>query len=318
MQVELHRHLDVCTRPSTLLRLAQERGIEAQSTSLEAFQNKLILRKPMADLNTVLASFSLYQKILDRPEVLERIAFEAVEDCWIEGTRWVEFRYSPLFVSQYGKLSWEDSLAAFKKGIAQAVYRYPDMKAGIICIVGRDEGVELADQVVEFYLNNISSFIGIDLAGPEAAYPCRLFEKSFKKAAAKGAFITIHAGEATGPDSIWEAIELLGARRIGHGVSSIRDPKLMEHLAKHRICLEMCPTSNWLTQSVSQFGEHPLPKLLRAGVPVSINTDDPSIFGTTLPLEFQVCREKMGMTLAEIDKCKAYAYESSFLHGKAH
>ena len=119
MQTELHRHLDVAIRPQTLLRLAQERGLESQSTSLEAFQNKILIRQPLSDLNQVLSKFAIFQKVMDRPEVLERIAFEALEDCWHEGTRWVEFRYSPTFVSEYSKISWEDSLAAFQKGLAR-------------------------------------------------------------------------------------------------------------------------------------------------------------------------------------------------------
>ncbi len=314
MQTELHRHLDCGLRPSTYLKLLQERGLEAQSTSLDAFKSKTLLTKPLASLDEVLNKMTALQKVFDRPEVLERVAFEALEDCWQEGTRWVEFRYSPLFVSQLGQLSWEDVLAAFKKGLAQALYRYPDMRAGLICIVGRDEGAEKADQVVEFYLNNFDSFVGIDLAGHELGFPCRLFEKSFKKVVARGGNITIHAGEAAGPESVWEAIELLGASRIGHGLTSIQDPVLVQYLADHRICLELCPTSNYITKTVPSLEQHPLPRFLRAGIPVSVNTDDPLFFGSGLQNEFQICREKMGLSLAEIEKCKASAHRASFLH----
>ena len=149
------------------------------------------------------------------------------------------------------------------------------MRAGLICIASRDCGAESVDQTMEFFLNHFDHFIGVDLAGEEEAFPCRLFEKSFKKAILRGANITIHAGEAVGPENIWEAIELLGADRIGHGVSCVKDPQLMGHLADQRICLEICPTSNWLTRSVPSLAEHPLPQILRAGIHVSINTDDP-------------------------------------------
>jgi adenosine deaminase len=313
MFTELHRHLDVSIRPQTLLKLAQDKGLEGQSTSVEAFKSKIVMRQPMTDLSTVLAQFGIFQKVLDRAEVLERVAFEVVEDCWQEGTRKVELRYSPHFVSQYSPLSWEESLAAFRRGIDLALYRYPDMKAGLICIASRDAGSEITDRGVEFFLKNRNQFIGIDLAGNEAKFPCRLYQASFKKVIDAGAPITIHAGEASGPDSVWEAIELLGAQRIGHGVSSIQDPKLVSFLAEKRICLEMCPTSNWLTQAVPSLENHPLPKLLRAGVPISINTDDPGVFGVTLGHEIQVCREQMGLTLAEIEMCRQHASRSSFI-----
>ncbi len=313
MQAELHRHLDVSLRPETLLALAQERGLEAQSTSLEAFRDKLILRKPLKDLSEVLGQFKLFQQVLDRPDVLERVAFEVLEDCWLEGTFKAELRYSPNFVGQYSGLSADESLAAFSSGIQQGLYQYPGMSAGLICIASRDYGPEDVDKTVEFYLKNMEHFIGLDLAGNEAQYPCRLFESSFKKARQKGARITIHAGEASGPENIWEAIELLGAQRIGHGVTCVQDPKLMELLRDQKICLEMCPTSNYLTQAVPSFELHPLPRILRAGVPVSINTDDPGMFGASLPDEIKICQTKMGLSQDEIDSCMKHAWNHSFI-----
>lgn len=313
VQTELHRHLDVSIRLDTLLRLAQERSLEAQSTSLEAFRQKLVLKTPLADLSSVLATFVLFQKVLDRPEVLEQVAFEVVEDCWLDGTRAVELRFSPSFVAEFSQLAWDDVLAGFERGMKRALAKYPDMRAGLICIASRDYGAESVDQVAEFYIKNRNRFVGMDLAGNEVQFPCRMFESSFKKIATAGGRVTIHAGEACGPENIWEAIELLGARRIGHGISAIQDPQLMRYLADKRICLEMCPTSNWLTQAVPSFEDHPLPKVLRAGVPVTVNTDDPTVFGTTLSQEIRICWQKMGMSEAELKLCQKHAWDSSFL-----
>lgn len=313
MNTELHRHLDVSIRLTTLLRLAQERGLEAQSTSLEAFREKLVLREPLADLSSVLATFVLFQKVLDRPEVLEQVAFEVVEDCWNEGTHAAELRFSPSFVSEFSGLSWENVLTGFERGLKRALQKYPSMRAGLICIASRDYGADAVEKVAEFYLHNRSRFVGMDLAGNEVQFPCRMFEKSFKKIVAAGGKITIHAGEACGPENIWEAIELLGAQRIGHGISSLQDPLLMRYLAERRICLEMCPTSNWLTQSVPSLAEHPLPNALRAGIPVSINTDDPTVFGTTLPQEIDLCWKQMGLSEAELKLCQDHAFRASFL-----
>ena len=314
LQTELHRHLDVSVRIETLLKLAQERGLESQGTSVSAFREKIVLKKPLKDLSSVLATFSLFQKVLDRPEVLERVATEVVEDCYREGTRRVELRFSPSFVGDESGLAWNEILGGFHRGIEAAKKRYPEIQVGLLCIASRDYGPEIVDQTVEFFLENKNKFVGFDLAGNEVGFPCRLFETSFKKLRAAGTKITVHAGEATGPETVWNAIETLGASRIGHGISAIRDPKLMEYLRDKKICLEMCPTSNWLTQAVSSFETHPLPQVLRAGVPACINTDDPAVFGVSLTDEVRICREKMGMTQTEVEQAFGHAFTASFLN----
>lgn len=313
-QTELHRHLDVSARLSTVLKLAQERGLEAESTSLEVFREKIVLTRPLSDLNTVLGTFTLFQHILDRPDVLEQVAYEVVEDIRSEGTQRVELRFSPSFVCELSKLRWEDALDGFEAGVRRAVAKYPEMQVGLLCIASRDYGVDAALKTVDFYLKHQGRFVGIDLAGNEQDFPCRLFEKPFQKAVRAGARITVHAGEAVGPENIWEAIEYLGAQRIGHGIAAVRDPELMEYLAEHEICLEMCPTSNWLTQCVPSLKAHPLPLALRAGVPVCINTDDPAVFGVTLRDEIAICKREMGMTDAEVQKCLEHGWKSSFLN----
>jgi adenosine deaminase len=311
--IELHRHLDVSLRLSTLLELAQERGLEAQSTSLAEFDRKFVLRKPLSDLSSVLAQFTLFQKVLHRPEVLERVAFEAAEDCHLDGIDTIEFRFSPPFVAEHSGLTWQEALESFERGLARARSAFPGFRTGLLCIASRDYGPDEVDRVVEFFIKNRKSFVGLDLAGNEVGFPCRLFKDAFRKALSLGAAITVHAGEATGPDSIWEAIELLGARRIGHGISAIQDPQLIRYLAEKGICLEMCPTSNWITQAVPSFEAHPLPQVLRAGVPVCINTDDPAIFGVKLSEELEICWKTMGMTQAEIRSCFDHARKSTFL-----
>ena len=304
LQTELHRHLDVSIRTQTLLEFAQQKGLVSLSTSREAFEDKLLLREPLADLEAVLARFNLYQKVLDRHENIERATFEAVEDCWNEGTTQVEFRYSPSFVGEYSSLSWTEALQAFQKGLDRGLKQFPLMKAGLICIASRDYGIEEVCRTLEFYQNHAAEFIGIDLAGNEVHYPCSLYETAFKRLReglpkALSSQITIHAGEASGPDNIWQAVDLLGARRIGHGIACIQDPQLLNYLAQNQICLEVCPTSNWLTQSVPILENHPLPQILRAGVPVCINTDDPG--------------NSLKMSPAEIELCKNYAVQFSFL-----
>lgn len=310
---ELHRHLDVSVRLPTMFELAKERGLESQSTSLEAFGEKLIMRKPMSDLNSVLAQFEYFQNVLDRPDVLERIALEVIDDCYADQIRAVELRFSPGFVCGRSKLKWEDALDGFEAGVKAGLAKHPDMKAGLICIASRENGIDSVAKTIEFYMKHQLRFIGLDLAGPEDDYPCSLFKDIFKPVVHAGAPITIHSGEGSGPENVWEAIEFLGARRIGHGTSCVEDPQLMKALAEKKICLEMCPTSNWLTQVVPDLRDHPLPKVLRAGIPVCINTDDPGIMGVTLAHEIKLCREVMGMSEAEIAQTFEHARAASFL-----
>ncbi len=294
-----------------MLELAKERGLEGQSTSLEAFRRKLLILQPMTDLRAVLDQFGLFQKVLDRPEVLERVAFEAAEDVYREGTRRIEFRFAPSFVCESKSLSWDEALDAFERGLVRAMQAFPDLEAGMICIGVRDYSVEDVERAAEFYLQNQKRFLAFDLAGNEDKNSPRTYEAAFKKLRAGGARITVHAGEGAGPENVWEALEL-GAHRIGHGIRSIDDPKLVEELARRRICLEICPTSNWLTHAVTDLRQHPLPRLLRAGVPVCINTDDPGIFDVTLPGEVEICLSQMGLSGAEVAKCFENAYLSSF------
>jgi adenosine deaminase len=310
---ELHRHLDASLRPSTLLELAQARGLVPQSTSFEAFIQDFQLKTPLTDLGSVLRSFTLFQKVLDGPEVLERIGREVIEDCAREGIDQVELRFSPGFVAEYSHLNWESVLNHFEIGVQNGLKKFPGMKAGFLLIGSRDLGLDSIQQTVDFFIKHSTRFLGIDLAGDETLFPNSNYAGVFKPLLAMKANVTIHAGEAVGPDSVWQAIELLGAKRIGHGVNSERDPKLLQYLIDHQICLEMCPTSNWITSCVKDLSKHPLPRYLRAGVPVCINTDDPGIFGVDLPHEILVCKNQMGMTDQEIAQCFANAKKHSFL-----
>jgi adenosine deaminase len=312
MQTELHRHLDLSLRLSTLYRLTQERGRIPASMTLEQFRDKVVLKEPLADLKAVLDRFTIFQEVFDRGDVLETVAFEVVEDLWNEGTRKAELRFSPSFISHQSRLPWEVALESITAGVARARKRYPGIQIGLLCIATREFSPDV-EKTVDFFLRHQNSFVGFDLAGDEAGFPSRHFEKLFKKLRDKHARITVHAGEACGPENVWEAIQLLGAQRIGHGIASAGDPKLMDYLAKNQITLECCPTSNWLTKCVQSLESHPLPRLLRAGVPVTINTDDPTLFECTLPGEIAICKKSMGMTDAEIQACMENADRGSFI-----
>jgi adenosine deaminase len=318
-RTELHRHLDVSTRSRTLLELARAVGIEGAGTTLEEFRHKTLIREPMAGLSDVLARFTTFQRVLDRPEHLQRVAYETVHDCAADEVSQVELRFSPSWVCEHGSMSWDDALASFALGAEAALAELQGMRAGLICIASRDYGPDSVAQTVEFYLRNRSRLIGFDLAGDEAGHPARLFEQALqplldaKRERPDEIHITIHAGEASGPESVWEALELLGAERIGHGIRAFEDPLLLEHLRREQICLEMCPTSNRLTRAVPDLVRHPLREGVEQGIPVTISTDDPGIFDVTLSDELRIARTEIGLSDEQVERCLANAADHTFL-----
>lgn len=308
---ELHRHLDIATSSNTLLEFAQADGLVPQSTSLARFEEDLFLREPLRDLATVLARFEIFPKVLNRPERLERVAFEVATQAYAEQIHRLELRYSPQFVQMGGGLDWQTQQTAFEQGLKRAEARCPGLRTGLLLIASREFGPEVAAQTVGFALTQ--NVIGVDLAGDEMTIPNREFASAYLPARVAGLPITIHAGEAAGPENVWSAIEDLGARRIGHGVTSFRDAQLIERLKRDRICLEMCLTSNWITRAVADLKSHPIRTALQVGVPVSINTDDPGIFGVNLKHERHVAQTLCGLSGENFITCEKNARDALFL-----
>lgn len=312
MRTELHRHLDASIRPRTLLELARTHGVATPFATVDEVRTRFWLREQMGSLQEVLDCFVLFQKVLRATEDLERIAREAVEDAHAEGIAQLELRYSPTFTSELSHIAWDDALAAFRRGIHAAVAS-TGVRTGLICILSRGFPDEQLERTMDFAIAHRDDFIGVDLAGPEQGYPCRLFKPLFRRAVEAGLAVTVHAGEACGAENVWEAIDELGARRIGHGIRSIDDPVLMKRLARDGVLLETCPTSNYVTRSIDHWSDHPLPRFLEAGVPVSVSTDDPGIFGVTLGDEYARCKASLGMSEADLARVDAYATAHSFL-----
>jgi adenosine deaminase len=185
--------------------------------------------------------------------------------------------------------------------------------ANLILQIGRDENLDTASQIVEVaFAHRDAGVVGLDLAGDEVEYPASRFANIFQRARQAGLWATIHAGEAGDADNVREAIELLGASRIGHGVRSIENSAVLQLIREHEVTLEVCPTSNLQTAAVRRFSLHPLPDLLALKLRVTINTDDPSVSDTTLTDEYVVVMLAMGMTLKQIKRTIVIAAEGSF------
>lgn len=176
-----------------------------------------------------------------------------------------------------------------------------------------ESGLPAADATLSYALDHgPSALVGFGLGGPEIGVPRAQFRPHFDAARAAGLHSVPHAGETTGPETVWESIRLLGAERIGHGTSSAMDPALLQHLADEGITLEVCPSSNIATRAVTTLAEHPLRSFVEAGVPVTINSDDPPMFGTTLNAEYAIAADLLSLPADGVADLSRAAVRASF------
>lgn len=314
IKAELHRHLELCLRPDTIWELAPQFGIPLKSQ--REFQERFMILEPMKDLGTVLNKFLDTQKLLANEEILERISFEACEDAFKnDGIRILELRYAPTFIQLGHQLTFEQIHEAIVRGVRKAEAQYP-MAVGLIATVQRILPVAEGKKVIDFAIAHKDTFVGVDLADNEEGFDSKPFAPLFLKAQSAGLGITIHSGEAPHPKApkwVMDAVEVLHAVRIGHGVQIIQSPEVMAQIRDRGVVLELCPTSNMLTNAIPDLKQHPLRKLMEAGIKVTVNTDDPGIFNTNLNREYRIAHEILGMTLAELDVCSQTAAEASFI-----
>ena len=176
-----------------------------------------------------------------------------------------------------------------------------------------EAGVPSADATLDYALRHRpDGLVGFGLGGPEIGVPRHQFQPHFDAARAAGLHCVPHAGETTGPQTVWDAVDLLGAERIGHGTSAALDPALLAHLAERGIPLEVCPSSNIATRAVATLAEHPIRVFRDAGVVVTVNSDDPPMFGTTLNREYEIAAELLELDEAGLAELARTAVRESF------
>lgn len=312
-KVELHRHLEGSLRLSTMLDIARKHGVTVPVSMMNLSGLVQVQDQDPLTFSNFLDKFKTLRLFYRSPDVIHRVTREAVEDAAKDHVRYLELRFTPVALSRAEGFPLHDVMDWVITSAAEAAKEF-DIKVGLIASVNRHESPELAEQVAWLAVEHMGrGMLGLDLAGNEAEFKTQPFHEIFKEAKESGLHITIHAGEWGPAENVRDAIENLGAERIGHGVRVLEDESVMALAREREIAFEVCPTSNFQTGVVKEFEKHPLPRMLAAGLRATINTDDPSISRITLSHEFQQAHEKLNMPMDALKKCVLIAAEESFL-----
>ncbi|MEU8242470.1 adenosine deaminase [Actinoplanes missouriensis] len=320
MLIDLHRHLEGALRVDTTLELARRDGHPLASAADP--EELLVARGPLGGLLPYLAKVDAAPSAFTRLDDWVRAARECVADAAADGLDYLEIRFSPWFIHQETGLAPEAVIDAVADGVRQSParqsplrqspLRQSPLRVGLIGILLRDLGPLRGYEQMRTLLSRRDVLCGVDVAGNEAGVPAAEFAGPFRQARDAGLRITAHAGEAAGPASVWEAVRHLGAERIGHGVRSVEDPELLEHLAANRITLEVSLTSNLHTSTAPSYAEHPVRRLVGAGVPVALSTDDPRTSAITLSGEYAHAAPQAGLTPEDLDRIREDARSAAF------
>ena len=310
--IDLHRHLDGSVRLETILDLGRQHGIPLPGDTLETLRPHVVVTTPQPGLVEFLAKFRWMTGVLVDYDACRRVARENVEDAQREGIRYIELRFSPAFMADAHNLDPSRVTAAVIEGVREGEVA-TGVKANLIGILTRTYGPVRARRELRALLDHKSEIVALDLAGDEGNWPAELFVEHFNEGRDAGWQVTVHAGEAAGPQSIVTAVDKLGATRIGHAVRAAEDPAVMDLLRDCRIGIEANLTSNVQTSTVPDYASHPLRHFLEAGLLATINTDDPGISAIDLRHELDVAAPAAGLDEAQITQALKNAWEIAFL-----
>jgi len=307
-KAELHLHLEGTIKPETLVELSRRHDASPLSlddaTKLYQYENFL----------GFLQSFKAVTERLKGPDDYELITYNMVRELAAQGVVHAEVYISFGIIYYWKKEEVEPYVEAIERGRVRAEKEFGTTVLWIIDAVrhfGVDEGARVFRKAAELKAQ-YPSIVGIGIGGDEERGPAEWFRDLYKEAKAAGLRLTAHAGESCGPQSVWSAINI-GAERIGHALTAQKDPELMEVLAERQIPVELNVTSNIKTGCCEGFDLHPVKKYFDAGLMVTLNSDDPPMFGSDLLGEYVVAQERYGFTLEQMREIAANAVEASFL-----
>lgn len=308
-KAELHVHHVGSASPRIVSELAARHPDSAVPTDPEALADYFTFRDFAHFIEVYLSVVDLIRDAED----VRLLTYEVARDMARQQIRYAELTLTPFSSTRRGIPD-----AAFVEAIEDA-RKAAESELGVVLrwcfdIPGEEAAEETARIACDLQPEGLVSF---GLGGPEIGVPRPQFKPYFDRARAVGLHSVPHAGETTGPGTIWDALNELGAERIGHGTSATQDPRLLAHLAEHRIPLEVCPTSNIATRAVRTLEEHPLKEMADAGVLVTINSDDPPMFGTDLNTEYAVAARLLGLDATGLAALAKNAVEASFMDAPA-
>ncbi len=304
-KVELHLHLDCSLSCAVVSRLDP-------SVTQDEYQNDFIPPDKCTNLAEVLKRASKSVALMQTEEQLQLVTFDAFEQLQRENVLYAELRFAPLLHTGKG-LSAVDVVEIVEAAAASASQATGVESRLILCTLrhfSAEQSMQTAKLVERFKGTLV---VALDIAGDEAGYPLDAHIPAFQFAAQNGISCTAHAGESRGAESVWETLRELRPTRIGHGVHSIEDTALIEHLRKEHIHLEVCPTSNFRTNAVDTYAEHPVDRLYEAGLSLSVNTDGRTLCNITLVQEYEKLHHVFGWDKTSFLQCNLYAIRAAFL-----
>ena len=312
-KVELHRHLEGSLRLQTMLDIAHAHGITIPASILRLSGMVQVQDEDPLTFQNFLAKFNTLRLFYRSPDVIHRVTREAVEDAAKDNIKYMELRFTPVALSRAERFPLHDVMDWVCISAAEAAKEF-DIQVRLIASVNRHESPELAEQVAWLAAAHIDDgIIGMDLAGNEAEFSARPFASIFAEAKQSGLHLTIHAGEWAGAENVREAIEQVGAERIGHGVRIMEDEVVVALARERGTTFEVCVTSNYQSGVVPALSNHPLPRMLQADLNVTLNTDDPSVSRIDLSHEIKLAHEDLGIPMNVLKRNILAAAKASFL-----
>lgn len=313
-KIDLHRHLEGSLRIETLLAIAAEQEITLPGSDVEGLR-PFVQMTPDQPRNwqSFLAKFTVLRQFYRTEQIIKRVTHEVISDAAADNVKYMELRFTPQALNNLMQCNY-DQVVAWVCEATEAATAGLDIQVMLILSMNRHESVAIGEQVLDAAIEYADrGVVGLDLAGREAENPGLPYRDLFARAKAEGFGVTIHAGEWAGAESVREAVETLGADRIGHGIRSVEDPALLDLLQKRGTVLEICPTSNVQSGAVDDFAVHPLNPLYRQGIRTTINTDDPLICGVTMSAEIAQVLRHTPLTLNDVKQQLITAAQAAFL-----
>ena len=306
-KAEQHIHLVGSTQPETLLWLAEQGGLDVPFETVEEVRGFF----SYTDFDHFIRVYSTVVDCITEETQFERIAYEMLEAGHRCNVRDIEASFSAPDHVRKG-LDYGGMLDAINRGLGRGRRDFGvdcRLRIDLVRNYGPDYGMKVLDWIEERGEN----IVAVDIGGSEAGYPPEPYGPVYERARGMGLRLVAHAGEAAGLESVWGAVEGLGVERIGHGTVAVEDPELMRFIAESNVTIEACPVSNVRTGAVASVAQHPIREFIDSGIRVTVNSDDPPMFGTDMNNEYVQLHRQLGFTVEELFQLSLNAVDSAFL-----